>query len=170
MADTPPTRPAPRPASWTDGPIDGCTITPLKKFTDARGWLAEFFRSDELPEGLLPAMGYLSVTHPGVARGPHEHADQTDLFVFFTGSYCLYLWDARPASPTFGHRQRVELGAANPAVAVVPPGVVHAYRNVGDANAYIINCPNRLYAGEGKREPVDEIRHEDLPDSPFVLD
>ena len=30
--------------TWKDAPIDGCLITPLKKFADARGWLIEFFR------------------------------------------------------------------------------------------------------------------------------
>jgi len=31
----------------------------------------------------------------------------------------------------------------------------------------VINLPNRLYRGEGKQNGVDEIRHEDTPDSPF---
>jgi dTDP-4-dehydrorhamnose 3,5-epimerase len=156
--------------TWQDGPIDGCVIRPLKKYADARGWLAEFFRHDELPEPLHPVMGYLSLTHPGVARGPHEHVDQTDLFVFFSGTYHFYVWDSRPGSPTFGRRQRVEVGAANPTVAIVPPGVVHAYRNVGDADALIVNCPNQLYAGRHKQEPVDEIRHEDRPDHLYEMD
>lgn len=156
--------------TWTDGPIEGCPVVPLRRYHDDRGWLAEFFRSDELAAGLFPAMGYVSLTHPGFSRGPHEHHDQTDLFVFFAGTFRLYLWDARPDSPTVGHRQRIDVGADNPMIAIVPPGVVHAYRNVGDADAVIINCPNRLYAGEGKKEPVDEIRHEDRDDGLYALD
>lgn len=156
--------------TWTDGEIEGCRIQPLRQFSDERGWLAEFFREDELPEELHPVMGYLSLTHPGIARGPHEHEAQTDLFLFFDGQFRVYLWDARRSSPTFGHRRRLELGAAEKAVVIVPPGVVHAYRNVGETDAFIVNCPNALYAGEGKGEPVDEIRHEDLEDSPYVMD
>lgn len=156
--------------TWTDGPIEGCPIRPLAPYRDARGWLAEIFRADELAPALHPAMAYLSLTHPGVVRGPHEHRDQTDLFVFFHGRFRLYLWDARQASPTRGHRHVAELGEADPAVVVVPPGVVHAYRNVGPADGLIFNAPNRLYAGEGKREAVDEIRHEHDPDTPFRLD
>ena len=34
----------------------------------------------------------------------------------------------------------------------------------------VVNLPNRLYAGQGKKEPVDEIRHEADPQSIFVLD
>lgn len=155
---------------WTEGPIEGCTLRPLHKFTDRRGWLAEFFREDELPPETMPVMGYLSLTHAGVARGPHEHREQTDLFVFFHGAYRLYLWDARPERPTYGHRIRRDVGVDNPHVAIVPPGIVHAYRNIGETDALIINCPNQLYAGRHKQAPVDEIRHEDLPESPFVLD
>lgn len=156
--------------TWKDAPIDGCSITPLKKFSDERGWLSEFFRHDELAPDLHPVMGYISRTHPGVARGPHEHYHQTDLFVFFDGTFRLYLWDARRDSPTVGHRQVVDLGQTDPAVAIIPPGVVHAYRNIGTRDALIINCPNRLYAGPGKKEPVDEIRHEDQAESVFVMD
>lgn len=155
---------------WKEGSIDACIIKSLTKYSDERGWLGEFFRNDELPVSLHPAMGYLSLTHPGVSRGPHEHEDQTDLFLFFSGTFKLYLWDARADSSTYGTRQVLEVGASNPTVAIIPPGVVHAYWNVGDTDALVVNCPNRLYAGKGKKEPVDEIRHEDLENSPFIMD
>ena len=156
--------------NWTDGPIEGCEIKSLKKYSDERGWLGEFFRRDELPESLHPVMGYLSLTHPGVTRGPHEHTHQTDLFLFFSGQFTLYLWDDRDKSPTYMRRQVLQVGVENPVIAIVPPGVVHAYKNSGDTNALVANCPNRLYAGEGKKEPVDEIRHEEREDSKFEID
>ena len=159
-----------RGVQWTDGQIHDCPITPLTKYNDERGWLAEFFRDDELEPASYPEMGYISMTRPGVARGPHEHFDQSDLFVFFSGTFRLYLWDTRADSPTFGVRQIVDVGESNPASAIVPPGVVHAYRNVGDQNALIVNCPNRLYAGWGKKAEVDEIRHEDRDDDVFAMD
>jgi dTDP-4-dehydrorhamnose 3,5-epimerase len=34
----------------------------------------------------------------------------------------------------------------------------------------VFNCPNRLYKGPGKKEPVDEIRHEEKADTHFRLD
>ena len=52
----------------------------------------------------------------------------------------------------------------------IPPGVVHAYRNVSDIPGWVFNAPNRLYAGQGKQEPVDEIRHELAADSPYKVD
>lgn len=139
-------------------PMEGVLIRPLKRFEDARGWLMETFRIDELPEDFRPVMSYLSVTKPGVARGPHEHVDQTDGFAFLSGKYTLYLWENRPgkSAPAF----RLAVGEDNPVLVLVPPGVVHAYKNVGDHEAFVLNFPNQLFAGWGKKEPVDEIRHE----------
>ncbi len=147
--------------------IEGVIIRQLNRYNDSRGWLSEIYRDDELPEGFKPAMSYLSVTRPGVARGPHEHVDQTDLFAFLDGSYELFLWENRPGKPAQAEVHRV--GSENSVVVFVPPGVVHAYRNVGDRDAFVVNLPNQLYAGQGKKEPVDEIRHEADPDSPFKL-
>jgi dTDP-4-dehydrorhamnose 3,5-epimerase len=47
---------------------------------------------------------------------------------------------------------------------------VHAYKNIGGRDGLVINCPDRLYAGRGRREPVDEIRWEDDPSGRFALD
>jgi dTDP-4-dehydrorhamnose 3,5-epimerase len=147
--------------------IRGIEFKPLKRYEDARGWLVELYRDDELPAGFEPTMGYFSSTKAGVARGPHEHEDQSDGFIFFDGSYELHLWENRPGEPD--EYEVHEVGRDNPVFVVVPPGVVHAYRNVGDSDAFVINVPNRLYAGRGRSEPVDEIRHENNPASRFKL-
>lgn len=157
--------------TFVEGRIDGLIAHPLKCYDDSRGWLIELFRHDELPEQYLPAMAYISETLPGVARGPHEHRDQADLFGFVgPGDFKLYLWDTRTNSPTRGNRHALLVGQSNPQRVIVPAGVVHAYKNVSEAPGLVFNAPNRLYAGEGRSQPVDEIRHEDDPDSPFVLD
>ncbi len=151
--------------------IQGVEIVSLKRFTDQRGWLTEIYRDDELPEGVRPAMSYVSETLPGVARGPHEHREQTDIFVFIgPGTFRLYLWDARQEAPTFGAKMKIDVGIENPARVIVPPGVVHAYRCVSDTPGWCINLPDKLYAGWGKKEPVDEIRHENDADSVYQLD
>jgi dTDP-4-dehydrorhamnose 3,5-epimerase len=156
---------------FTKGKIHDVTVRPLAKFLDERGWLAELFRSDGLPAEVLPVMAYISMTRPGVVRGPHEHAAQTDYFCFLgPGNFKLYLWDTRPGSSTCGVCQTICCGLDSPAAVIVPPGVVHAYRNISDENGIVFNAPNALYAGEGKASPVDEIRHEELTDSPFVID
>ncbi|MCE5266804.1 MAG: dTDP-4-dehydrorhamnose 3,5-epimerase family protein [Planctomycetaceae bacterium] len=156
---------------FTDGPIDGVRLRPLSAHQDNRGWLIELFREDELSADGLPAMAYVSETLPGIARGPHEHVDQTDYFAFLgPGEFLLYLWDARPDSPTHGRRMKVAVGQSNRQCVIVPPGVVHAYQNIGETPGWVFNAPNRLYAGPGRRTAVDEIRHEQRQNSPYRLD
>lgn len=146
---------------------DGVVLTPLLRRPDARGELVELFREDELPNGFRPAMAYLSITRPGIARGPHEHRHQTDGFAFLDGEYELRLWENRPGRPPTA--ARLTLGERNPAFVIVPPGVVHGYRNVGDRPAFVLNAPDRLYAGPGRAEAVDEIRHEEEAGSRFSM-
>ncbi|MBI5657303.1 MAG: dTDP-4-dehydrorhamnose 3,5-epimerase family protein [Geobacter sp.] len=156
---------------YVKGKIHDVTARPLSKFLDERGWLAELYRSDEVAAEVMPVMAYISMTQPGVARGPHEHTDQTDYFCFIGPSnFKIYLWDARAGSPTFGTRQVIYAGADSPFMVIVPPGVVHAYRNIGNENGIVFNGPNRLYAGHGKCSPVDEIRHEEARGSAYLLD
>lgn len=158
-------------ANYQKGRIHDVVVRPLTKFLDERGWLAELFRSDELEPALMPTMSYISMTQPGVARGPHEHVDQTDYFCFIgPANFKIYLWDAREDSPSYGVKQVLYGGVDSPLALIVPPGVVHAYKNVGHENGIVFNGPNRLYAGTGKREKVDEIRHEDEVGSPYALD
>jgi dTDP-4-dehydrorhamnose 3,5-epimerase len=162
---------ATEPVKFVDGDIEGVVFRPLAAHSDRRGWLVELYREDELPEPEHPVMAYVSETLPGVARGPHEHTDQTDYFAFIgPGEFVIYLWDARKDSPTRGHRIRAAVGQSNRQSMIVPPGVVHAYKNVGAVAGWVFNAPNRLFAGPGKRAAVDEIRHEDQPESPFRLD
>ena len=157
--------------SFRTGQIGGVVIRDLSKHSDSRGWLTELFRSDESPKELLPVMGYVSSTEPGIVRGPHEHREQTDHFCFVGPStFRVYLWDNRKDSPTFGNRIVLEAGAEQPKAMIIPPGVVHAYKNIGITQGWIFNLSNRLYAGEGRREKVDEIRHENDPNTIFVLD
>src|SRR5215470_15298545 len=157
-------------SSFRDAEIHGVIIKKLVKFDDTRGWLTELFRTDDWPEEFHPEMAYISSTVPGVTRGPHEHVDQADLFCFLGPSnFKLKVWDNRPDSKTFGNVNTVVVGEDNPAVVLIPRGVVHAYQNVGNVDGIVINCPNRLYAGFGKREPVDEIRHEDDSQTKFRM-
>jgi dTDP-4-dehydrorhamnose 3,5-epimerase len=152
-----------------EGKIDGVECREWTQHHDHRGWLTEVYRQDEL-NGYEPAMCYLSLPVPGVTRGPQEHREQTDWFVFTgPGTFEIHLWDNRPESTTYGHRQTFVAGDDSPMCVIVPPGVVHGYKNIADVPGLVVNCPNRLFAGWNRSEPVDEIRHEDNVDSPFQM-
>lgn len=158
------------PDKFRAGEIEGVIIRPLSKFNDTRGWLTELFRDDEWPSEYQPVMAYISSTIPGVTRGPHEHREQADLFCFLGPSnFKLRMWDNREESETFGNVRTILVGQDNPTAVLIPKGVVHAYQNVGDVDGMVVNCPNRLYQGKGRKEATDEIRHENDFDSRFVM-
>lgn len=156
--------------SFKEGLINDVITYPLKKYFDDRGWLAELFRHDDVAEEFHPVMSYISFTKPGVQRGPHEHVDQADLFCFIGPStFMLRLWDNRRSSSTFNNVMTLSVGENDPIAVIVPRGIVHAYKNMGAVDGMVINCPNRLYMGPGRREPIDEIRHEDDPDTIYRM-
>lgn len=146
--------------------MEGVLIKQVLLYKDQRGWLGELIREDE--SDITPAMVYMSMTRPGLARGPHEHKQQTDLFCF-VGKFRFYLWDNRKNSPTYMEKKIVDTSDI-PTIAVVPPGVVHAYKNIGKTDGLVINLPDKLYKGWGKSETVDEIRYENDPRSPFQFE
>ena len=82
------------------GPIQGVIWRPLTSDRAGRGWLGEPFRADKLPAGAPPAMACVSMTEPGVARGPREYREQADCFRRVGPSdFKGYLRDIRPVSP-----------------------------------------------------------------------
>jgi dTDP-4-dehydrorhamnose 3,5-epimerase len=153
------------------GEIEGIIIEKLTKFSDERGFLVETFRIDNLPDNLQPAMSYVSYTKPGITRGPHEHLKQTDMFCFMgLGNFKIKLWDNRQESKTYGYYMEVTGGEDNPIRVIVPPGVVHGYKNISqETMGMVLNYPDKLYRGWDRKEEVDEIRHEDKEDE-FYLD
>jgi dTDP-4-dehydrorhamnose 3,5-epimerase len=157
--------------TFRDGPIEGVIWKPLTFFRDPRGWLCELFRHDEVPKEFHPVMAYMSMTEPGIARGPHEHVDQADYFCFIGPSdFKVYLWDSRAKSKTCGNKEVRVVGDSAPFGLIVPAGVVHAYKNVGGQQGLVFNGANRLYKGWGKKEPVDEIRHEEREGSVYRME
>jgi len=146
--------------------IKGVKIKKLNTFFDERGWLTEVFRNDMTD--FCPAMSYVSETKSGVIRGPHEHVRQSDFFVFLIGKFRLYLWDNRKGVKNFRRLETIEVGDDNPVSVMIPPGVVHAYKCISKKPGLVINMPDKLFGGKGKKGKVDEIRWEDK-DSPFVV-
>ena len=141
--------------------IDGVSVKLLTKNEDKRGWLLEVWRSDDVDIPVMPAMSYISCTKPDTVRGPHEHVEQTDIFVFLTGEWAVRLWDDRVGSKTYGVERTILV--SKPTTVVVPPGVIHAYANIGQDDGLVINLPDKLYCGKLKKQTPDELRHEGNP-------
>lgn len=130
----------------------------LDSYHDARGSSCELLREPI-------AMAYASLSHPGVVRGPHQHAEQSEWFVVPPGSgpYEIYAW--LEGDPAYGHWWRLE----GPGRVFIPKTWVHAYKNVGTAPSLILCFPDRLWRGESRQEPEDVIKWENRIDSPYQL-
>lgn len=145
-------------------------VEALPVYNDPRGSLLELFRTDEVPKGFRPLMACCSWSGPGVSRGPHQHHVQDDYFTFAGPSdFGVYLWDARPGTKGAACGWWFKTGKHAPSRVYVPHGVVHAYQNIGNESGLVVTVTSSLYKGEGRREPVDEIRHELDPASPYKL-
>jgi len=157
---------------WVEGQIEGVIIKNLVKHVDERGFLVETFRIDEVPENLDLVMSYVTYNEPGVTRGPHEHNQQTDVFSFIgPGNFMIKLWDNRHDSKTYGNCMRFFAGEDKLLTVIVPPGVVHGYKNVSKTTrGMVLNYPDKLFMGWGRQEDVYEIRYEYMKDSPFSMD
>ena len=149
--------------------LPGVRVEALPVFQDPRGSLHELFRVDEIPAGFQPLMACSSWSYPGVTRGPHQHVGQDDYFTFAGPSdFTVYLWDDRPGSAKSAQGWFIHTGAQAPTRIHVPRGVVHAYRNTGTVSGLVVTVTSLLFKGEGRRDPVDEIRHELNPKSPYI--
>jgi dTDP-4-dehydrorhamnose 3,5-epimerase len=156
---------------FKQGAIRGVRVSDIQKHVDERGWLAELFRHDDMAEEFYPQMAYVSQSLAGTQRGPHEHMNQADFFCFIGPSnFKLRLWDNRTDSDTYRNVMTLFVGEDNPKSVLIPKGVVHAYSNIGQGTGVVLNFPNRLYMGAGRREAEDVIRHEDDPHTIFSMD
>ena len=127
----------------------------LKQFKDDRGMVCETFRLDD---SILKdsKMCYISETEPFVLRGPHQHSNQTDNFISWktTMIYQMYNPDINETRYFITDPNKIYL------VKVAPP-IIHSYRNISICDiSKTLNYPTSLFMGEGKKEPIDEIRHE----------
>ncbi len=143
-----PTRPAPPPGAPGDAicdleappRIDGVVVRELRWRADQRGALVELVRADD-PELMAAPFGqvYVTTVRPGVVKGWHRHRRQWDRIACVSGHVLLGLVDGRAGSPTEGAAMGLLLGERTPAVVLVPPGVWHGLKNVGESEAFVVN-------------------------------
>jgi len=127
-----------------EGVIDGVKIKRLVRHNDDRGFFQEILRDDE---GLLERFGQASMskTYPGVIKAFHYHERQDDLWFFPVGNAQVVLYDLRDYSPTFGKTQVIYMGEDNPLILLIPAGVAHGYRTLGEKPAVIIYFTTESY-------------------------
>ncbi|MBT2686894.1 dTDP-4-dehydrorhamnose 3,5-epimerase family protein [Bacillus sp. ISL-47] len=134
--------------------IDGVRTKKLFKHCDDRGFFAELIRDDE--PHFLSKFGQASwsMSYPGVIKAFHYHEKQDDLWFFPSGNAQVVLFDLREDSPTKGETNVYYMGEENPILLLIPKGVAHGYRVLGEKPAVIIYFTTESY----KNEEPDEKR------------
>lgn len=138
--------------------IEGVKVKKLVRHCDDRGFFQEILRDDD---GLLQGFGQLSMSksYPGVIKAFHYHEVQDDLWFFPSGNAQVVLYDLREDSPTKGVTQVFYLGEDNPQLLLIPKGVAHGYRVLGNEPAVIVYVTTQSYDRDNpdeKRIPYDD--------------
>ena len=141
----------------TDSPdlIPGVIAKPFPIWPDDRGYFLEVGR---IGKGLIAGFSADStqisaaLSYPGSIKAFHFHKYQTDCWVPVQGMLQVALVDLRPDSPTFGLKNTLYLGTLRPWQLIIPPGVGHGYKVIGDSPAMLVYLTDRTY------DPADEGR------------
>lgn len=135
--------------------INGVRIEPLALHPDDRGYFMELARFGRgLPAEFPAATTQVSaaLTYPDAIKAFHFHRHQTDVWAVPTGMAQVALVDLRPDSPTFGRRNTIYIGQLRPWQILIPPGVGHGYKVIGQQPALLVYFTDRFY------NPEDEGR------------
>jgi dTDP-4-dehydrorhamnose 3,5-epimerase len=137
------------------GLISGVVVSPLPVWPDDRGYFLEVGR---IGRGLIapfpPETTQISATssYPGTIKAFHYHVHQTDCWVPTSGMLQVALVDLREGSDTFGEKNTIYTGMLRPWQIVIPAGVAHGYKVLGDRTSSLVYITSRVY------DPSDELR------------
>lgn len=135
--------------------IHGVRVQPFDLWPDDRGYFLEVIRMRQgLAASFAPETTQVSaaLSYPGTIKAFHFHQHQTDLWVPMSGVFQVALVDLRPDSPTFGLKNTLYVGSLRPWQLLIPPGVGHGYKLVGESCGVLVYVTNQLY------NPKDEGR------------
>lgn len=135
--------------------IEGVRLHPLQIHPDDRGYFLEVQRFGRgLAAHFPPATTQFSsaLNYPGAIKAFHYHLHQTDCWTPVKGLFQVALVDLRLGSPTFGLRNTMYLGPLRPWQLLIPPGVGHGYKIVGQEESILVYMTDRFY------DPKDEGR------------
>jgi dTDP-4-dehydrorhamnose 3,5-epimerase len=139
----------------TDGLMSGVRTAPVAVWPDDRGHFQEVLRVGHGLGATFPphtTQVSATLTYPGIVKAFHYHLRQYDCWSVVKGMLQVALVDLRTDSPTFGRRNTFYIGELRPWQLLIPPGVAHGYRVIGEHAAVLVYVTSRFY------DPDDECR------------
>jgi dTDP-4-dehydrorhamnose 3,5-epimerase len=135
--------------------IEGVRLQPCALWPDDRGYFLEVGRSGrDLLAGFASDRLQVSasLSYPGTIKAFHYHLRQSDCWTVAAGMLQAVLVDLRRGARTFGLRNTMYLGVLRPWQLLIPPGVAHGYKVIGETAAVLVYLTDRFY------DPADEGR------------
>ncbi len=135
--------------------IEGVAVQPLALYPDDRGYFLEIQRFGQGLAARFPAESSQisgALNYPGTIKAFHFHLHQTDCWTPVKGMFQVALIDLRIGSATFGRRNTIYVGALRPWQILIPPGVGHGYKIIGQQESLLVYMTDRFY------NPKDEGR------------
>jgi len=130
-------------------------IKPFPLWPDDRGYFLEVARTGKgLISGFPSSSTQISAAfnYPGIIKAFHYHKLQTDFWVPAAGLLQVALVDLRKSSRTYAAKNTLYIGALRPWQILIPPGVAHGYKVIGEQPSVLVYVTNRTY------DPADEGR------------
>lgn len=121
--------------------------------SDDRGYLIEILRANDPNFTKFGQVYLVGNIARGTIRAWHKHEVLWDWFFISHGTAKFALYDDRPASPTYRETNTFVMGARQPAVLTVPPGVFHGWMSLED-DTQLVSTASEVY----DRKKPDEAR------------
>ena len=127
-------------------PIDGLKYRLTRPVPHEDGHVIEVARDDWEVLADPIRQVHMTTTLPGRVRAWGLHRRSTDRLFVASGLVHIVCWDGRRESPTFGRLNEFTFSDRNPGLVIIPPHVYHGWKNIGTAEAIVLNMPTRPYA------------------------
>jgi dTDP-4-dehydrorhamnose 3,5-epimerase len=135
--------------------IEGVRIHSAALWPDDRGYFLEVQRFGQGPAAAFGAASTqvsAALSYPGAIKAFHYHLRQQDYWTAVAGMLQVALVDMRSGSRTFGVKNTLYIGALKPWQVLVPAGVAHGYKVIGNQPSVLVYLTDRFY------DPSDEGR------------
>ena len=144
----------------SQGLIEGVKVEALAVHPDDRGYFLEVQRLGQgLAAAFPPERSQVSaaMNYCGTIKAFHFHLHQTDCWTPVKGLFQVALVDLRLLSPTFGVKNTLYVGPLRPWQLLIPPGVAHGYKVIGNDDALLVYMTDQFYNPQDEgRLPYDD--------------
>lgn len=126
-------------------------IKKINLFHDDRGFFSEIMKFGEENFFGIKQTSYTE-TYPGVIKAFHWHKKQWDAWFVVKGMAQIVLYDLRVDSHTYKQTQVIYAGDKNSVLILIPPGVAHGYRVLGEERVGLFYHTSEAYDSKNPDE------------------